>query len=249
MSVFFWLLGTVFASFICCVTNRILSHQSLWGRSRCECCGHTLSPADLIPVFSFLFLKGRCRYCDSAIDRSLFVVELLNGFLWAALYLRYGLSLLLVRYMTLFSILLAISICDLKSFIVPDSLLVILLIARVIFYQSNDRFELIFLQAAGLPVFLLAFSLIFFLIRKKQPMGLGDIKLFYVLGCYFSWEKMVLMLFHACLFGIIFCLFSGIKGRQRPFPFVPSIYLAAAVTLFFGQQIIAFYLFRFAKFP
>ncbi|MCR5067609.1 MAG: prepilin peptidase [Erysipelotrichaceae bacterium] len=249
MSVFFWLLGTVFASFICCVASRLLNRQSLWGRSHCECCSHPLSPADLIPIFSFLFLKGRCRYCGAWIERGLFVSELLNGFLWAALYLRYGLSLLLLRYLTLFSILLAISICDLKSFTVPDSLLVILLIARVMFYQSTDRFELIFLQAAALPVFLLAFSLIFFLIRKKQPMGLGDIKLFYVLGCYFSWETMVLMLFLACLFGIIFCLFTGIKGRQRPFPFVPSIYLAAAVTLFFGQQIIAFYLFRLAKFP
>ncbi len=249
MSVFFWLLGTVFASFICCVSVRVLNRQNLWGRSRCDCCGHPLNPADLIPVFSFLFLKGHCRYCGSRIDRSLFVAEVLNGILWTGLYLRYGFSLLLVRYLTLFTILLAISICDLKSFTVPDSLLIALLIFRVIFYQSTDRFELIFLQAAGLPMFLLVFSLVFCLVRKKQPMGLGDIKLFYVLGCYFSWEKMVLMLFLACLFGIIFCLITGIKGRQRPFPFVPSIYLASTVTLFFGQRIIAFYLFRLAKFP
>ena len=247
MSVLFFLLGTIAASFCCCMIDRRLASESPRGRSHCDSCGQQLKVGDLIPVLIFLLLRGRCRYCSQKISGRLFVCETVNGLTWTLLWLRYGPCVLLWRYLTLFTLLLAISYSDSLSFTVPDSLLVILIIARIVLFQSSDRLPVIFLQAFYLPVFLLAFCFLFCLIRKKQPMGLGDIKLFYVLGCYFSWEKMILLLFLSCLIGIIYCLLSPIKGRSRPFPFVPSIYLAALLTLFFGQQIIAFYLFRFAK--
>ncbi len=249
MSVFFFLIGAITASFTCCMIERILRSESLLGRSHCDHCHHVLMPADLLPIISFLLLRGRCRYCGSRISGWLFLFELTSGWLFAALYLRYGFSILLLRYLVFFSLLIAIAYNDLLSYQIPDSLLVTLLLSRIFFYQSADNFRVILFKAAYLPLFLLIFSLLFFLVRKKQPMGFGDIKLFYVIGCYFSLEGCVLILLTACLSGIIYCLFYQRKKAFQPFPFVPFILIGAVLTVFFGQQLITFYLLRIAKYP
>ncbi|MBO4219017.1 MAG: prepilin peptidase [Erysipelotrichaceae bacterium] len=246
MSVFFFLLGAVVASFICCMTDRRLTSESPWGRSHCPHCGHQLSAGELIPVFSYILLKGRCRTCHQRIDGWLPAFELTSGMLFSALYQRYGISLLLVRYLVFFTLLMTISYSDLKSFRVPDSLSAAALLNRLMLYQSSDRPTKILIEALYVPAFLLLFSLLFALIRRKQPLGLGDIKLFFVLGCYFDWEMTLLILFLSCLIGTCYCLLFRKKDRDRPFPFVPCIYAASVLTLFWGRTVITFYLFRIA---
>ena len=249
MSVFFFLIGSITASFICCMVERTLKGDSLLGRSHCDYCGHVLHPSDLLPVLSYLFLKGHCRYCGRQISIWLFFFELSGGCLFMALFQWYGFNVLLYRYLIFFSILMAIAYHDMLSFQIPDVLLIILILNRIIFYQSSDSFFYVFTRAFFMPLFLLFFSLLFYLVRKKQPMGFGDIKLFYVLGCYFSIEKTILILFVACLTGMIYCLVFQRKKALQPFPFVPFIYIGTLLSVFFGQHLITWYLLRIAQHP
>ncbi len=124
-----------------------------------------------------------------------------------------------------------------------------LLAWRVITFQSADHLPSVFTNALPVAGFLIAFSLMFRLIRKKQPMGLGDIKLFFILGCYFSWERNLLILLISCLSGIIYCLIFQRKKAFQPFPFVPFILIGAILTVFFGRQLVSFYLLRIGQLP
>lgn len=114
-------LGAAFGSFTDCLAYRLMSGESIWkGHSHCDHCGHTLGALDLIPVFSYSFLRGKCRYCGTRVPPESFFCELLCGFLFAACLYRFGLSFLTLRYMSFFVILLGLSLVDLKSYTIPD---------------------------------------------------------------------------------------------------------------------------------
>ncbi len=113
--------GAAFGSFTDCLAYRLLAGESVWkGRSHCDHCGHTLGPGDLVPVFSYLFLRGKCRYCGTRVPPESFFCELLCGFLFAAYLYRFGFSFLTLRYLILAVILLGLSLVDLKSYTIPD---------------------------------------------------------------------------------------------------------------------------------
>ena len=113
--------GAAFGSFMDCLAYRLLSGESIWrGRSHCDHCGHTLGAPDLIPVFSYLLLRGKCRYCGTRVPPESFFCELLCGFLFAAYLHRFGLSFLTLRYLGFTVILLGLSLVDLKSYTIPD---------------------------------------------------------------------------------------------------------------------------------
>ena len=97
-----FIFGTVFGSFMNCLSWRYVNHESvLKGRSHCAVCGHELGAADLVPVFSFIFLKGRCRYCHEKISPRYVIVELITGLLFAVTAVRFGVGFDTVRYMAL----------------------------------------------------------------------------------------------------------------------------------------------------
>ncbi|MDD7254218.1 MAG: prepilin peptidase, partial [Firmicutes bacterium] len=84
-------LGAVFGSFLNCMAWRMVHHESvLKGRSHCASCGHPLKAADLVPVFSYLFLKGKCRYCGEKISPRYMAAELVSAALWLGCVFRYG---------------------------------------------------------------------------------------------------------------------------------------------------------------
>ncbi len=113
--------GAAFGSFTDCLAYRLLSGESVWrGRSHCDHCGHTLGIVDLVPVFSYLFLRGKCRHCGTRVPPESFFCELLCGLLFAAYLYRFGFSFLTLRYMAFAVILLGLSLVDLKSYTIPD---------------------------------------------------------------------------------------------------------------------------------
>ena len=95
MPLLIFMIGTCFGSFISCMSHRYMTHESILGRSHCDYCGHTLHVFDLIPVLSYILLKGQCRYCHHKLDMSLLVHELTAGFLFILFYIQDGLSILL----------------------------------------------------------------------------------------------------------------------------------------------------------
>ncbi|MDO4502439.1 MAG: prepilin peptidase [Coriobacteriia bacterium] len=120
-----FLLGAVFASFITCVADRLVAGESPWtGRSHCCACGHDLAPWDLIPVLSWLFARGRCRYCGAGIPVRCVVFEAALGVVFLLFFIRFGLSVPAVAYCALAVLLLGLSLVDLDTMTIPNGFVI-----------------------------------------------------------------------------------------------------------------------------
>ena len=115
-------LGSIAGSFYHCAAMRILNGED-WkkGRSHCDLCGHVLTARDLIPIISFLLLKGRCRYCREKLSFKYLLIEVFLGFIYVLTYLCFqSINISLFCLLNLFGLLLGLSLVDLESYIIPD---------------------------------------------------------------------------------------------------------------------------------
>lgn len=241
------LLGAVFGSFLNCAAWR-LSHgeSALRGRSRCTACGHVLGAGDLVPILSWLFLRGRCRYCGKKIPARYPLAEAVFALLTLLCLLRFDLSWLCLRNWILLCCLFCLSLTDLECMIIPDVCLIIAAAVWVIFLPLTGmgwpavRGGLL----AGL-IFgggLLGLSLLMDRILKRDSLGGGDIKLFAVLGLYLGIVGTLFMTVLACLLGLLFAVLRrGRGGGSEPFPFGPAIAAAGTVMLLCGEPLIQWY--------
>ena len=134
LCILFFVCGTVFGSFLNCMAWRIAHHESvLKGRSHCAVCGHTLGAADLIPIFSYLFLRGRCRYCKEKISPRYMAAEVVCGAGFVLSFLRFGLSARTLQIVVLFCILLALSLVDFEIYEIPDRFI----LAGIVWYIAT----------------------------------------------------------------------------------------------------------------
>ena len=118
-------LGAALGSFMNCIAGRIVRHEDwIHGRSKCDACGHVLGWRDLIPVFTYLLAKGRCRYCGAKIPSDCLWTEAGLGLLFVFFAEWFGLSMETVRAMGLASILLGLSLVDLESYEIPDGFII-----------------------------------------------------------------------------------------------------------------------------
>lgn len=239
-------LGAVLGSFLNCAAFRIARKESfVSGHSRCPACGHMLGVLDLVPVLSFVFLRGKCRYCHEKISPRYAVTELLFAGLTAACLLQFGLTVLALRNWVFLGCLFMLSLVDLEICEIPDGCL----IAAVIAYLAALPFlwrgwgDLALHLAAGLACGggVLVLSLVMDRVLKKESMGGGDIKLLAVAGLYLGFAPTLFALILACVLGLVQAVISGRLGGKS-FPFGPAISAAAAVMLFFGERLAAWYL-------
>ena len=239
-----FILGTVFGSFFNCMAWRIAHHESIVsGRSHCAVCGHPLSAADLVPVFSYLLLKGRCRYCGEKIHPRYMISELLLGISFDICVLKWGISPECLRGMILFCILLTLSLVDLDCFVIPNSLQIAGIINFAVFLpfvSGGIRSNLLggLIGGLGIAGGILLISLLFDRISGRESMGGGDIKLYFVTGLYLGPLNGLLCVLVSCVFGLLFSAFM----KSRRIPFGPSISAAAALCLLTGQGIVNWYL-------
>lgn len=190
------------------------------GRSHCDFCGVTLSPADLVPVFSYIFLRGRCRRCGARLSALYPVTEALLAVAFALAFIFFGISAHTAELFVLFSILLYISVYDIKSYLIPDGALILALAVRAVFILTSGNIvgELIRSAVGALSVSLplLFITLIMERIIGREAMGGGDIKLFFVVGYYLGWSLTLLTLIFACIIGIVFGTIAiGIADKRR----------------------------------
>ena len=128
-----FILGAVFGSFTDCMAYRIMNGESvLKGRSHCDVCGHVLGARDLVPIFSWLFSHGKCRYCDARISAESTITELLMGICFVITVTRFGLSFEALRILVLLVIFFALSIIDLHTLEIPDRFHIAILITYFI---------------------------------------------------------------------------------------------------------------------
>ncbi len=246
---FIFLFGLCIGSFLNCLIYRMEEGKSLNGRSFCPHCKHTLSWQDLFPIFSFIFLRGKCRHCHKKISIQYPLVELATGLVFLLVFNFLALDFLkLVFIFYILSVLIIIFIYDLKHYIIPD---VILFPAIIItfFYRLFENFNLMpnYLLAAAIAS---GFFLIIFLFSKGMAMGFGDVKLALLMGILLGFPNILTALFLAFFFGaiigLILMVFPDRTGRKKSLkseiPFGPFLVIGTFITMFCGPQLVQLYL-------
>ena len=240
------LLGAALGSFLHCAAWRVSRGERFTkGHSRCPACGHELDALDLIPLLSWLILRGRCRHCGAKIPVRYFLAELFFALLTLACLLRFGLSVLFLRNWVFLCCLFMLSLVDLEIREIPDGCLIaaaLVWLAALPFLWTGWVSALLHV-AAGL-VFgagLLLVSLAMDRLLKKESLGGGDIKLLAVIGLYLGFLPTLFALILACVLGLLQAVCTG-KSRGSAFPFGPALSAAAALMLFFGDALIGLYL-------
>lgn len=233
---FFFICGSIFGSFLNCMAMRIADHEDfVSSRSHCESCGHELGFPDLIPIVSYLCLKGRCRYCGAGLSPSYPLTEVFLGIVFVLTYLRYQRPCtLLIFDLSLFCIVFGLSLIDMRSYIIPDGFIV----AGVLnwFIRSlSTGFEYGSIASAFLlSLSIILLSMIMNKVNGKENFGGGDIKLIFMAVLYTGLMKGVLLLFVSSVLG----LFGISIGRNKKIPFGPYISFALFLVLLYGDQML-----------
>ena len=237
--------GAAMGSFLNCAAGRIAKDQSfLKGRSICPACGHTLTVADLVPIFSWIFLRGRCRYCKAKVSVRYLLTELLFAALTVLCLLRFDLTVLCLRNWILICCLFCLSLVDLESMIIPNGSLLIAVGAWVLAEPFLfDGWSVLLghvITALAVSGGLFLLSLLLTKILKRDSLGFGDVKLFAVMGLYLGPLPSLFALILACVIGLA----VNPPGRRRsePFPFGPWIAVGFCLMVFFGDWLVVWYL-------
>jgi len=247
-SVFALVLGAVFGSFLNCAAWRIAHGESFMrGRSHCTVCKHELGARDLVPVFSWLFQRGRCRYCGAEISVRYPLTELAFALLTLLCLLRFDLTVLCLRNWIFLCCLFCLSLVDLECYTIPDGCLLTAVGAWVLAlpFLRPGWAEIVRHVLAGLTFGggILLLSLAMDKLLGKESLGGGDVKLFAVVGLYLGFVSTLFCVMLSCVFGLLFAvLINRGSGSGRAIPFGPSISLAAAFMLLFGQGLVQWYM-------
>jgi len=270
-----FLFGLNVGSFLNCVIYRLEINQSfLSGRSYCPDCKHKLSWYDLIPVFSFLILKGKCRYCKKQISWQYPLVELATGILFVLIFNfqlapyqtgGFGAGFPIFNQFSIFSLqyllatsywllitcfLIIIFIYDLKHYIIPDKVIFPAILASCVWYFVSSIFFHLYTGYEILNTVYSAFGaagffLFIVLVSRGKWMGIGDIKLAFLMGFFLGFPKILFALFSAFLFGAIMGIGLIIlkrKSLKSEIPFGPFLITGTILALFFGEKIMNWYL-------
>lgn len=256
-----FILGLSVGSFLNCLIYRLETNQEfVFGRSSCPLCRQSLSWKDLIPILSFVFLRGRCRYCQKPISLQYPLVELATWILFTIVFWNFALEsnlwLRLLYYLVISSFLIAIFVFDLKHYLIPDEIIYPAIFISVIWYFgfhlapfytrqtiTNSRYDVF---NEPLTAFLAAFLFFaIYLFSRGKGMGFGDIKLAFFMGFFLGFPRILVAIFLAffsgALMGIILMIFKK-KTLKSELPFAPFLVSGTFLALFFGQQIISCYL-------
>ena len=238
------LAGACAGSFINCAALRWPTGEKLpRGRSRCPACGHALGVADLIPVISWVFLRGKCRYCQASVSRRYPFTEVLCALLWVSAAARFGLSFKTAEHCLLFSILLFLSLVDWDVMELPDGPILAGAAAFLVFLPAYGdpllRLKEGIIGALALGGGLLLVALVMDRLLGRESMGGGDIKLLAMLGLYTGPAAGLFLLLLACFIGLAFAF---IGRKKEAFPFGPALAFAAWPAALWGREIAAWYL-------
>lgn len=244
---FIFLLGLCIGSFLNCVIYRQEQEKTIQGRSFCPNCKHSLSWKDLFPVFSFIYLSGKCRYCKKNISWQYPLVEVITGLAFLFIFLLFPQYTLINIFKILFlfyifSSLIILFIYDFKNSLIPEIVLFPAIIAGFI-YALMSGVSLVSMALAiavsCLPLFLI------FWISKEKAMGFGDVELALFMSVFLGFPNILVALFLAFFFGaiigLILMFFKG-RGLKSEIPFGPFLIFGTIVSVFWGSIIIKWYL-------
>ncbi|ABK61819.1 prepilin peptidase [Clostridium novyi] len=245
ISVSFFILGTIIGSFLSVCICRIPAGESIvYPPSHCSNCKSNIKPYDLIPIVSYVILRGKCRYCKEKISIKSPLMELFTGIMFLSLYLKYGLTLDLIKYLILFSFLIVIGCIDYNTtdvyFSTTSTGIGIGILFLVINWYLKLPVRTYFLGAIIGGIFILLIAVL------TGGMGFGDVEICIFSGIYIGTKLTVLMLFLSFILGGAvgaILIISKKKSRKDYIPFGPYISIATMIAVLFGEKIINWYLY------
>jgi leader peptidase (prepilin peptidase)/N-methyltransferase len=244
--IWLFLVGLAVGSFLNVLIDRLPKNKSIVGRSRCDFCHKKLKTKDLVPIFSFVFLSGRCRYCRKRLSWQYPLVELLTGitFVLSWLYLPVTEPSVKIVYLGLFSSLIVIFFADWKYRVIPDQTQIILFVfvlAIIYFKGVFDPLSLLVRLADGILVMLPI--LLLYLVTQGKGMGFADVKLAFIIGFFLQTVAGLYAIYFGFVTGAvlgIFMIFFRKKKLRDVIAFGPFLALGFVVMIIFGQSILEF---------
>ena len=208
--------------------------------SHCMNCGHKLSWFELIPLFSYIFLRGRCRDCKSRISPQYPIVEAINGFLYVLVFFTNGFGIESIIYSLFTSALLVITVIDWRIYEIPIGINIFIFILgclRVVLDFSHFSGYLIgFFAGRGL-------LLLLYIATKGRAIGGGDIKLMAVAGLLLGWKLVLLGFFIGCILGsVIHIIRMKVSGADRVLAMGPYLSAGLFLAMLWGNNFIGWYL-------
>ncbi|MEK7652208.1 MAG: prepilin peptidase [Patescibacteria group bacterium] len=268
--ILFFIFGTIIGSFLNVLIFRLPQEKSINGRSYCRSCNHKLDIGDLVPVFSFLLLNGRCRYCQERVSWQYVSVEVITGLFFSAAYymvfkgfvdLPFALGglagigwlqiIIFLRIIFIISVLVVVFTIDLKHFLILDKVVypatvvlflinvVVDLLAKTSLLSSTAVLGLL----SGLGVFLFFGSIYYF--SRGRWLGFGDVKFAWFLGLAVPFPLIFVNVFLAFMIGAVvgtFLLIMKARKLTSKIAFGTFLSISCVVTIFFGEQILNWYL-------
>lgn len=235
------LYGLVIGSFLnVCIYRMPEGKTVVTERSHCMKCGYQLSWYDMIPVVSWLALRGRCRKCKARISAQYPLIEAANGILYVAVFLVCGVTWTSVIYCLLGSALIVLSVIDFRTYEIPFGINVFILVLGLIHMVldiHNWSNYVIGLLAVSVPLGIIL------LVSKGRAIGGGDVKLMAAAGLLLGWEKILLALIIGCIAGsVLHIIRMKVAGADRVLAMGPYLALGILLSALWGDALIAWYL-------
>lgn len=240
--------GCCMGSFYNVIIYRLPREESIVSpASKCPGCGEPIAFYDNIPIVSFLFLRGKCRKCGTSISFRYPLVELATGLLALALFRLYGFGPQFFVEFVFLSMLLIISLIDFDTYMIPDVLSLSGIVLGFAFSFITPRLTWVdsllgILIGGGL---LYGVATVYGLLRKKEAMGGGDIKLIGMIGAFIGWQGVVFTIMVSAFSGTIIAIPVLLRkngGFGSQIPYGPFLAFGAAVYIFWGQILWKWYL-------
>lgn len=242
-----FIFGIIMGSFYNVCIYRIPNSMSvIKPHSHCENCSHTLAPLDLIPVLSWILLKGKCRYCRAPISIRYPLIELSTGILFVLLCFKFQLTWPLLLYLIFVSILILVAFIDIDHRIIPDRFVIMGVIIGIIslFIPMISWQDALFGGLIG-GGSLLLIDLTGRILFKKEGMGFGDVKLMGMAGIFLGVQRTIVSLLAAvwvaAIVGIV-VLRKRKDDTDHYMPFGPFLAAGCVFSIFLGKELVHWYL-------
>ena len=222
------------------VIYRLPKKQSLMGRSFCPSCKHKLNWRDLIPLISFFVLGRKCRYCRVSISLRYPLVEIMTGVAFIAIFLFLGsaLNTTLLFWLFIASCLIAVFWIDREQGIIPDELLILMLLVAMPFFLTVSPSLVIPHLATGMVSFLFFLGIVG--VTRGRGMGMGDVKLAFVMGFLLGYPNVVVAFYAAFLTGAALSIILIIAKKKKlgdAIAFGPFLVIGFFIAFFLGDAL------------
>ena len=236
-----FLYGIVIGSFLNVVIYRVPKKENIVStRSHCMNCGYQLKWYDLIPLFSWIFLGGKCRNCGERISVQYPMIEAANGILYLIVFWKCGMSVDSLLYCLLFSALLALSVIDFRTYEIPLGINIFILALGLIRVATD--FSHVMDYGIGF-LCVSVFLLLVYLLTKGRGIGGGDVKLMAVCGLLLGWKQILLAFLLGCIIGsVCHLLRMRFAGAERMLAMGPYLSIGVAIAALWGNTLIDWYL-------